>query len=90
MARRAHREGLTARELESLAAAPRQGKKKVAKKTPTDVHSAAAAERLTQRLRTKVEILRRKTGGLIRIHFHTEEELMRLYDLIVGQEGTKR
>ena len=90
MARRASKEGLTARELESLAAAPRQKTRKLAKKSPTDVHSAAAAERLTQRLRTKVEILRRKRGGTIRIHFHSEEELMRLYDLIVGQEGKDR
>lgn len=90
MARRACRDGLTARDLESLAAAPRQKKKKVAGKTRTDVHSAAAAERLTRRLRTKVEILRRKKGGVIRIHFHSEEELMRLYDALLGQDEGDR
>jgi hypothetical protein len=49
------------------------------------VHSAAASEQLTRRLQTRVEI-RRKTrgGGVVQIHFHSEEELMRLYDRLVA------
>ena len=52
------------------------------------MHTAAAAERLTRRLQTKVEIRRRRDGGgLLQIHFFSEEDLMRLYDrLIAGEE----
>ena len=42
----------------------------------------AAAEQLTQKLQTKVEIRRRGKGGFIALHFHSEEELMRLYELL--------
>ena len=41
-------------------------------------HASAAAEKLTKRLQTKVEINRRGKGGTLRLHFHSEEELMRL------------
>lgn len=86
VARRACREQLTARDLESLASAP---KKRVHKKkaSPEDVHAAAAAETLTKRLQTKVEIKRRGRGGVVQIHFHSEEELMRVYDLLVEGKG---
>jgi ParB family chromosome partitioning protein len=80
MAVRAARQGLTARALEALAASA--GRKRRAK-PPTEPNAAAAAERLTQRLQTRVEIERRGRGGTIRLHFHSEEELMRLYDLLM-------
>lgn len=80
LALRAVREGLSAREMERLVAvpAPEAPKKKPAK--PVEVHTAAAQEKLTRRFQTKVEIRRRGKGGLLQIHFHSEEELMRLYD----------
>lgn len=80
LALRAVREGLSAREMERLvsAPAPEAPKKKPAK--PVEVHTAAAQEKLTRRFQTKVEIRRRGKGGLLQIHFHSEEELMRLYD----------
>jgi ParB family chromosome partitioning protein len=83
MAERAARQGLPARALEALAAGG--GKKKRAK-APPEPNAAAAAERLTQRLQTRVEIERRARGGTIRLHFHSEEELMRLYDLLMARE----
>jgi ParB family chromosome partitioning protein len=91
LADRAVAEGLSARELEALAAAARQprGPKKPASTPARDVHSAAAEEQLTRRLQTKVQIRRRRDGGgLVMIHFFSEEDLMRLYDrLIAGDEG---
>lgn len=81
LATRAVREQLTARQLEHLAATPRDRKKKSG--PPQEVNTAAAQEKLTRRLQTKVEIRRRGKGGTVRIHFHTEEELMRLYDLLM-------
>lgn len=85
LADRAVREGLTARDLERLSAisAEPAREKPVRTPRPVEVNTAAAAETLTRRLQTKVEIRRRGKGGLLQIHFHSEEELMRLYDVLV-------
>jgi ParB family chromosome partitioning protein len=81
LAERAVRQGLSARAIEALAAGPRKRRAKA----PPEPNAAAAAERLTQRLQTRVEIERRGAGGSIRIHFHGEEELMRLYDRLMAR-----
>jgi ParB family chromosome partitioning protein len=84
LAQRAVEEGLTARDLEALVR-PEPAKAPARKSPPpADVHHQAAAERLTRRLQTRVEIDQRGRGGLVRIHFHSEEELMRLFDLLIG------
>jgi len=85
LARRAAAGKLNARQLEVLAAGGR-GRKG----TPSvDPDTAAAAERLTRKLQTQVEIRRRGNGGTLRISFHSEEELMRLFELLI-QMGTRR
>jgi ParB family chromosome partitioning protein len=87
LAERAVRDGLSARDIEALVA---QATGKALAPTPrkkdkVDVHTAAAAERLTRRLQTKVEIKRRRSGGgTLHIHFFSEEDLMRLYDRLVA------
>jgi ParB family transcriptional regulator, chromosome partitioning protein len=88
LAERTVREGLSARQLEQIAGEPRR-ERKPARQAPTpDVHSVAAAERLTQRLQTRVEIRRsRRGGGVVQIHFFSEEELMRLYDRLTAGEA---
>jgi hypothetical protein len=48
-----------------------------------DVHTRAAVDSLTRQLQTRVDIVRRGHKGQLRIHFHSEEELMRLYELLV-------
>lgn len=86
LAERAVREGLSARDMERLTAEPRAeaaSKKKPAR--TVEVHTAAAEEKLTRRLQTKVEIRRRGKGGLLQISFHSEEELMRLYDVLMDR-----
>jgi len=85
LAERALREGLSARSMEELASGKRT-RTKSAKKSP-EPHAAAAAERLTRQLQTRVEIERRGKGGTIRIHFHSEEELIRLYERITEPNG---
>ena len=91
LAEKAVAEGLTARDLEALAAAPR--KEKMApdegkKKGPEiDVHTREAMEQLTRTLQTKVEIQRKKRGGTVRIHFHSEEELIRIYDQLMAGDA---
>ena len=84
MAERAIEEGLTARDLEALATNPKKSASaKTAKKSQeSDVHTRAAVENLTRALQTKVDIKRKKKGGTLHIHFHSEDELIRLYELL--------
>lgn len=94
LADRAVEESLTARDLEDLAREParkrarpsKRGKGKDDGGPRLDVNTAAAQEKLTKRLQTKVEIRRRGAGGHLRIHFHSEEELIRLYELLTQRE----
>ncbi|HYO13969.1 MAG TPA: ParB/RepB/Spo0J family partition protein [Thermoanaerobaculia bacterium] len=88
LALRAVREGLSARQIERLVAMPKEAPKKKPPQ-PVEVHAAAAQEKLTRRLQTRVEIRRRGKGGLLQIHFHSEEELMRLYDVLM-ERGENR
>ncbi len=88
-AERAVREGLTARDLERLAAEPPAPRTTAKPERRVDVHTRVAEERLTQRLQTRVEIQRRRRGGELRIHFSSEEELMRLYDHLMTKEDAE-
>ncbi len=85
LAEQAVREELSARQLEHLSAPPRQRAQRPSRKV--EVHTAAAEEKLTRRLQTRVEIRRQGQGGRLQIHFHSEEELMRLYDLLMEKGG---
>jgi ParB family chromosome partitioning protein len=90
LADRAVRDGLSARDLERLASAPREERPKPKKPDrPVEVHTVAAEERLTRRLQTRVEIKRQGKGGHLRLHFHSEEELMRLFDVLI-ERGENR
>ncbi len=79
LARKAAGGGLSARALEARAA----GKKRARPTVALDPDTAAAAERLTRRLQTRVSIRRRGGGGHLRIDFNSEEELIRLYELLM-------
>jgi len=83
LARRIAEEGLSARAVEELVA-PRPRSRRAKRETAVEPNTAAAAEKLTQLLQTRVEIRRRAKGGVVRIHFHSEEELMRLFDQLSG------
>lgn len=84
LAERAVEKGLSARELETLAKASEDREPvKPRKKQEVDVHTRAAMEKLTRALQTRVDIVRRRRGGQVRIDFHSEEELIRLYDLLM-------
>ncbi|NHZ73793.1 MAG: ParB/RepB/Spo0J family partition protein [Nitrospirae bacterium] len=90
LARKAVEEGLTARQLEELVAGRQKKPKPQRSSTVLDPDTRAAADRLTRKLQTKVEIHRKGTGGTVRLHFHTEEELMRLYELLLQPGGKVR
>lgn len=89
LADRAVREGLSARDLERLSTEQPAREKPVKKPRPVEVNTAAAEEKLTRRLQTRVEIRRKGKGGFLQIHFHSEEELMRLYDVLVERGETR-
>ena len=84
LARQAASRGWSARQVEKRAAKRKTGGRR---RPAQDPDTAAAEERLTRRLQTKVEIRRRRRGGTLSLHFHSEEELMRLYELLMGQKG---
>lgn len=93
LAERAAREGLSAREIERLAAEPAEVNTETEEPAATgtarkpaerpDVHTAAAIESLTRKLQTRVDIRRRGKGGQIQLFFHSEDELIRLYDRLM-------
>jgi ParB family chromosome partitioning protein len=78
--------GLNVRQTEMLAAesAPKGAEKPQPEK---DVFTRDAEERLTRTLRTKVEIDRKRRGGIIHIRFSSEDDLMRLFEMISGRRG---
>jgi len=88
-AERAAAEGLSVRDLERVAA---QGKNKTAgrsgakrERTAKDPNLVAAEEKLSLRLGTPVEIRpRRNKGGAIVITCVESDELMRVFDLLMG------
>ncbi len=87
LAERAVSENLSARDLERITAEPAKETKPAAPrpKPPLDSNTAAALESLTRKLQTRIEIRRRGKGGQLQVHFHSEEELIRLYDLLMGR-----
>ncbi|HUP25538.1 MAG TPA: ParB/RepB/Spo0J family partition protein [Thermoanaerobaculia bacterium] len=91
LAREAVERGFSAREIEALVGDGASRAKPQRKGQPSaDANTQAAQERLTRALQTRVEIRRRGKAGTVRIHFHSEDELMRLYDHLVGGKETKR
>ncbi len=83
LAERVVRKHLSVRQTEMLAAdrSPKEPKKEKAK----DVFTRDAEERLTRTLRTKVDIDRKRRGGVIHIRFSSEDDLIRLYDDLTGR-----
>ena len=52
---------------------------------PKDVFTRDAEEKLTRSLRTKVDIDRRRRGGVIHIRFASEDDLIRIFDELTGR-----
>jgi ParB family chromosome partitioning protein len=88
-ARRAVAAGLSVRDLERSASeagtsAPRRGRRPA--RPAKDPNLAAAEEKLSLRLGAPVEIRPRRRGGAIVITCGRQEELMRVFDLLMGGE----
>ena len=86
--------GLSVRDTEALVkkmttSPPAKGVPREEPSTPAepavkDVHTRAAEDRLRFALGTKVRIARRNEGGTIEIDFTSEDELNRLYELLIA------
>ncbi len=88
-ARRVVATGVSVRELERVAAAARAGagqKKKVRPGSVKDPNLFAAEGKLALRLGAPVEIQPRRRGGRIIISCSNQEELVRVFDLLMGGE----
>jgi ParB family chromosome partitioning protein len=55
------------------------------RRVPLDPDTASAVKALEAALGTRVDIRRRGAGGLLVLHFYSEEELSALYDRLVGE-----
>jgi ParB family chromosome partitioning protein len=82
LAERVVKRNLNVRQTEVLAAGPKADKKAEKEK---DVFTRDAEEKLQRTLRTKVEINRRRRGGVIHIRFGSEDELIRVVDDLMGR-----
>lgn len=78
-------QNLSVRETERLAREMLEATGRDRAAPPLDPNVAAAEERLRLRLGTKVKITRRARGGTLLIEFYSDEELHRIYSLIMGE-----
>jgi len=85
LAERVVKRNLNVRQTEMMASesSPKSAEKKEKEK---DVFTRDAEEKLQRTLSAKVAIDRRRRGGVIQIRFASEEDLIRIYDEIVGRK----
>ena len=83
LAERVVKRSLNVRQTEMLAA--EKSPKAAEPEKEKDVFTRAAEEKLTRTLRSKVEIDRKRRGGVIRVRFGSEDELIRLVDELMGR-----
>jgi ParB family chromosome partitioning protein len=85
LAERVVKRNLSVRQTEMLAA--ESSPNAVEKKEKTkDVFTVDAEEKLQRTLRTKVEIDRKRRGGVIHIRFASEDDLIRIFDDLMGRK----
>ncbi len=88
VAREVVEKGLSVRDVERrvrtlLTEKSRSGKKKTKSSTRSDPNTRAAEDRLRRVLGTRVRILRKGRAGKIELSYHSEEELDRLYEILL-------
>ncbi len=87
LAREFLRRGLSVRAAESRVQEFLAGGPKKPAAPEGDPDTRDAERRLQQALGTKVEIRRRKKGGEVRLSFYSEEQLIGLFERLMGGEG---
>jgi ParB family chromosome partitioning protein len=84
LAERVVKRNLNVRQTEMLAAAASTPKTEQPEKEK-DIFTRDAEEKLARTLRSKVEIDRKRRGGVIHIRFGSEDELIRLVEELMGR-----
>ena len=84
LAERVVKRNLNVRQTEMLAAESSPKAEQQPEKEK-DIFTRDAEEKLTRTLRSKVEIDRKRRGGVIHIRFGSEDELIRLVDEVMGR-----
>ena len=84
LAERIVRRNLNVRQTEVLAAGTSTKSARKSEKQK-DVFTRDAEDKLTRSLRTKVEIDRKRRGGVIHIRFVSEDDLIRIFDELTGR-----
>jgi ParB family transcriptional regulator, chromosome partitioning protein len=84
LAERVVKNNLNVRQTEMLAGAT-SARPSAKREKPKDVFTRDAEEKLTRSLRTKVDIDRRRRGGVIHIRFTSEDDLIRIFDELTGR-----
>lgn len=85
LAERVVRRNLNVRQTEMLASESSPART-VEKKEEKDVFTRDAEEKLQRALRTRVEIDRKRRGGIIHIRFASEDDLIRIFDEVTGRK----
>jgi ParB family chromosome partitioning protein len=85
LAERIAREGLSVRETERLVKRMSGGETSPAEPKPVarDPNVVAAEEKLQSAIGTKVSIVQGKKGGRIELYFHSDEEMERVYQIVL-------
>jgi ParB family chromosome partitioning protein len=85
LAERVVKRNLNVRQTEVLAAES-SAKAEPKPEKEKDIFTRDAEDKLQRTLRTKVEIDRRRRGGVIHIRFGSEDELIRVVDELIGRK----
>jgi ParB family chromosome partitioning protein len=80
------RRDLSVRQAEKRAAAMASSEGKIRREKPRDPFVRDAEEKLSRRLQAKTEVRRARRGGTITIRFGSEDELIRIYDQLMGKK----
>ena len=90
LAKRIDKEGLSVRQVELLAGRlARRTPRSAARKTkPRDPNVEAAEQSLQAELGTRVRIVQGRKGGRLELHYYSDEELQRIYDVVL--QGARR
>lgn len=86
LSQRIVREGLSVRQVEAIVSRRGPAGPKTRRADTRDPNVVAAEARLQQALGTKVRIVPARKGGRVELHYFGDEELERLYQLLVGAE----
>lgn len=89
LAERVVKQNLNVRQTELLASGAQKSSAGRKEEEPKDVFTRDAEEKLTSALRTRVEIQRKRRGGVIAVHFSGEDDLIRLFEQLSsrGRKG---